>query len=93
MQPQPEPQPVGRVTKAEEALPLAADAQPFTYADAVAQLKGSCASRHGRRAEGAKGAARHDGVLHHGRGVLHRVHHLLQLRRESALHHDAVRTA
>ena len=45
MQPQPEPQPVGRVTRAEEALPLAADdAQPFTYADAVAQLKGSCAS-------------------------------------------------
>ena len=47
MQPQPEPQPVGRVTKAEEALPLAADAadaQPFTYADAVALLKGSAAS-------------------------------------------------
>ena len=43
-QPQPEPQPVGRVTRAEEALPLAADAQPFTYADAVALLKGSCAS-------------------------------------------------
>ena len=44
MQPQPEPQPVGRVTRAEEALPLAADAQPFTYADAVALLKGSAAS-------------------------------------------------
>ena len=44
MQPQPEPQPVGRVTRAEEALPLAADAQPFSYADAVALLKGSAAS-------------------------------------------------
>ena len=42
MQPEPEPQPVGRVTRAEEALPL--DEQAFSHADAVALLKGSAAS-------------------------------------------------
>ena len=42
MQPEPEPQPVGRVTRAEEALPL--DEQAFSYVDAVALLKGSAAS-------------------------------------------------